>query len=66
MRELFERYELTYTSGSLVQQVGSAWKKVFRLALPNDMLRKATAVANAGTLTQLFSRKAIVPDTSAA
>ena len=42
VRELFERYALTYTSGSLVQQVGSAWKKVFRLSLPNDFLSKAT------------------------
>jgi linoleoyl-CoA desaturase len=33
--ELFERYGLTYTSGSLPQQVASAWKKVVRLSLPN-------------------------------
>lgn len=39
VRELFERYDLTYTSGPLVKQVGSAWKKVFRLSLPNDFLR---------------------------
>lgn len=32
---LFERYDLTYVSGSLPKQVGSAWKKVFRLSLPN-------------------------------
>ncbi|MEO5651665.1 MAG: acyl-CoA desaturase, partial [Marmoricola sp.] len=35
---LFERYGLTYTSGSLPRQVASAWHKVIRLALPNDFL----------------------------
>ncbi|SEB16812.1 MULTISPECIES: acyl-CoA desaturase [unclassified Mycobacterium] len=33
--DLFERYGLTYTSGSLPRQVASAWRKVFRLSLPN-------------------------------
>ena len=37
---LFERYGLTYTSGSLPRQVASAWKKVFRLSLPNDAGRR--------------------------
>ncbi len=40
IQELFERYGLTYTTGSLPRQVGSAWKKVFKLSLPNDF--KAT------------------------
>jgi fatty acid desaturase len=66
VRELFERYELTYTTGSLVQQVGSAWKKVFRLALPNDFLRKATAAANPATLTQLIFGEKTPPNTEAA
>jgi linoleoyl-CoA desaturase len=66
VRELFERYELTYTTGSLVQQVGSAWKKVFRLALPNDFLRKATAAANPATLTQLIFGEPTPPNTEAA
>jgi fatty acid desaturase len=39
---LFERYGLTYTSGSLPKQVGSAWMKIIRLSLPNDFLRRAT------------------------
>jgi linoleoyl-CoA desaturase len=66
VRELFERYELTYTTGSLVQQVGSAWKKVFRLALPNDFLRKATAAAIPATLTQLIFGEPTPPNTEAA
>jgi linoleoyl-CoA desaturase len=36
VREIFERYGLTYVTGSLPRQVGSAWKKVFRLSLPNE------------------------------
>jgi fatty acid desaturase len=38
--ELFERYGLTYTTGSLPRQVASAWKKVWRLALPNSLATK--------------------------
>ncbi|MGQ0573181.1 MAG: fatty acid desaturase family protein [Pseudonocardia sp.] len=35
VQDLFERYGLTYTSGPLVRQVASAWRKVVRLSLPN-------------------------------
>ncbi|MEX5299867.1 acyl-CoA desaturase [Kocuria sp. CPCC 205292] len=34
VREICARYGLPYTTGPLYQQVGSAWAKVFRLALP--------------------------------
>ncbi|ROR92610.1 fatty acid desaturase family protein [Nocardioides aurantiacus] len=37
---LFERYGLTYTTGSLPKQVASAWHKVIRLSLPNDFLSR--------------------------
>jgi linoleoyl-CoA desaturase len=43
IRDLFQRYGLTYTSGSLPRQVGSAWYKVFRLSLPNRGEAKALA-----------------------
>jgi NADPH-dependent stearoyl-CoA 9-desaturase len=56
IQDFFERYGLTYVSGPMVKQVGSAWKKVFRLSLPNDFMRKATSVANPATLTRLISR----------
>jgi linoleoyl-CoA desaturase len=49
IRELFERYGLTYTSGSLPRQVGSAWKKVFRLALPNDFMKPKVTGAESGS-----------------
>jgi fatty acid desaturase len=38
--ELFERYGLSYTTGSLPRQVASAWRKVWRLALPNSLATK--------------------------
>ncbi|SDH83162.1 linoleoyl-CoA desaturase [Actinokineospora alba] len=47
VQELFERYGLTYVSGSLPKQVASAWAKVIRLSLPNDLLTKL------GKLTKL-------------
>jgi len=39
--DIFERYGLTYTTGSLPKQVGSAWKKIIRLSLPNEFLTRA-------------------------
>ena len=35
VRALFEKYELEYVTGPLPKQVFSAWRKVFRLSLPN-------------------------------
>ena len=47
MQALFEKYGLTYVTGSLPRQVGSAWKKVIRLSLPNDFrARQAGASAD--------------------
>ena len=43
VQALFQKYGLTYTTGSLPRQVASAWKKVFRLSLPNDFLRRGRA-----------------------
>lgn len=34
VRDVCERYGLPYTTGPLWKQVGSTWRKVFRLALP--------------------------------
>ena len=36
IRDLMERHDLPYVTGSLAKQVASAWHKVFRLALPNN------------------------------
>jgi fatty acid desaturase len=43
VRALFDKYGLSYTTGSLPRQVASAWKKVIRLSLPNDFGAKAQA-----------------------
>ncbi|MEX0580213.1 MAG: acyl-CoA desaturase [Mycobacterium sp.] len=48
VQALFERYGLTYTTGSLPRQVGSAWKKIIRLSLPNDFLKRAANPRNTG------------------
>ncbi len=40
IRQLFERYGLTYVSGGFPRQLSSAWAKVVRLSLPNDVLAK--------------------------
>jgi linoleoyl-CoA desaturase len=58
VQELFERYGLTYVNGPMVKQVGSAWKKVFRLSLPNDFLHKATTAVKPATVVQLIFRPA--------
>jgi NADPH-dependent stearoyl-CoA 9-desaturase len=38
IRDLFQRYGLHYVTGSLPHQVASAWAKVIRLSLPNEVL----------------------------
>jgi fatty acid desaturase len=38
VQALFERYGLTYMTGSLPRQVASAWHKVIRLSLPNGFI----------------------------
>jgi fatty acid desaturase len=53
IKDLFQRYGLTYTTGPLPKQVASAWYKVIRLSLPNrgeaairrPVERKAPAVS---------------------
>jgi linoleoyl-CoA desaturase len=45
VRAVFEKYGLTYTSGPLVRQVASAWRKVIRLSLPSDGKARSTAAA---------------------
>ncbi len=57
IQELFERYGLSYTTGPLPKQVASAWKKVFRLALPNDFVHKTTASVASGANPVALLRK---------
>jgi linoleoyl-CoA desaturase len=62
VQELFERYGLTYTSGPLVKQVASAWKKVVRLSLPNNLLRKASEGVATVTSVPRKVVSAVLPD----
>ncbi|QUD81436.1 acyl-CoA desaturase [Gordonia polyisoprenivorans] len=39
VREVCERYGLPYNTGSLSHQLGSTWKKIAKLSLPNFMTR---------------------------
>ncbi len=47
IQEIFERYGLTYATGSFPTQLRSAWKKIVRLSLPNDVLSWASKAATA-------------------
>ncbi len=58
IQELFERYGLTYTTGSLPKQVASAWHKVIRLSLPNDFLKRG---GDAGTVEAMPAEASKVP-----
>jgi linoleoyl-CoA desaturase len=41
VQALFERYGLSYTTGPLLKQLGSAWATVVRLSLPNNFFSNA-------------------------
>lgn len=43
IREICERYGLSYTTGSLPRQVASAWGQVVALSLPNDFSLRTAA-----------------------
>ena len=45
IREICDRYSLTYTTGSLPRQVASAWKQVIKLSLPNNFSARQTVVS---------------------
>jgi fatty acid desaturase len=40
VRDVFDRYGLTYVTGPMYKQVASAWAKIIRLSLPNDFVAK--------------------------
>src|SRR5690349_4745148 len=42
VKDIFDRYGLTYHSAPLYKQVASAWHKVIRLSLPNGWLAETT------------------------
>ena len=58
MRDLFQRYGLSYNARPLPEQVASAWHKVVRLSLPNGWLEE-TRFSNAPKqIAKLFRSEA--------
>ena len=57
VQEITARYGLSYTTGSLPRQVGSAWKQVIKLSLPNDFSLGGAARAGAGRLLGRLRRR---------
>ena len=58
VRDLFQRYGLSYNARPLVPQVASAWHRVVRLSLPNGWLA-ATNWSNAPEQLRLLGRMAL-------
>jgi len=52
VKDVFDRYGLIYTTGSLPKQVASAWHKVIRLSLPNGFENAPLATVTALTTKQ--------------
>ncbi len=58
VKDIFDRYELTYVTGPLPKQVASAWAKIIRLSLPNDFATKTPVLAPVVSLVTRADRKA--------
>ncbi len=58
VRDLFQRYGLSYNARPLVPQVASAWHRVVRLSLPNGWLANTTW-SNAPSQLRLLGRMAL-------
>ncbi len=58
VKDIFDRYELTYVTGPLPKQVASAWAKIIRLSLPNDFAIKTPVLAPVVSLVTRADRKA--------
>jgi linoleoyl-CoA desaturase len=60
VREICDRYGLSYTTGPMPKQVASAWKQVIVLSLPNDFSAKEAALSGAKALhRKVFGRRAV-------
>src|SRR3712207_3422796 len=63
VRDVFERYGLSYNARPLPQQVASAWHRVVRLSLPNGWLEETTMSHLFRQLPKLF-RKEVVQESA--
>src|SRR3712207_5931317 len=57
VRDLFQRYGLSYNARPLPRQVASAWHKVVRLSLPNGWLSETRLTNSPRQIRQLFQRE---------
>jgi fatty acid desaturase len=55
VRDLFQRYGLTYHAAPMPRQVASAWHKVLRLSLPNGWLAETTPRNAPRQIAKLFA-----------
>ncbi len=58
VRDVFDRYGLTYVTGPMYKQVASAWWKIIRLSLPNDFARVALDKSVVAPVASLVRRTA--------
>ncbi|BBH17586.1 fatty acid desaturase [Nocardioides baekrokdamisoli] len=54
VQAVFEKYGLPYVTGPFHKQLGSAWKKVVRLSLPNGFLASTTTKNAPKRVAQLY------------
>jgi linoleoyl-CoA desaturase len=45
IKEICEKYEQHYNTGSFVKQFASVWKKIFKFSLPDELIQKREAIA---------------------
>jgi fatty acid desaturase len=61
VRDLFQRYGLSYHAAPMPKQVASAWHKVLRLSLPNDWLAETTPRNAPRQIAKLFRMSVSAP-----
>jgi linoleoyl-CoA desaturase len=61
VRDLFQRYGLSYHAAPMPKQVASAWHKVLRLSLPNGWLAETTVRNAPRQLARLFRTSVSAP-----
>ncbi|WP_216894115.1 fatty acid desaturase family protein [Nocardia alni] len=60
VREMCDKYDLPYTTGSLPVQYGKAWRTIIKLSLPNKYLRRGTDDAPETKSERAFGGASIV------
>ncbi len=64
VREMCDKYDLPYTTGSLPVQYAKAWRTIIKLSVPNKYLRRGTDDAPETKSERVFGGASVVdPDT---